>query len=374
MQRPRQSTVLLAAKMNRKLLFDALHAAVILENAHAAVSLTELAEEHLRRIALGDTPDKDRSHSPVLLDELFALRLEAYSPEQTRSRQALECARQFFVSRFGRDADAAKLTDDLVERALADRKNPVSWNSLFRRLRLVLNWGVSHGWLKESPLHRLVTKPVPWCEPSFFLPDRVERIFRMAESHPGPLDGAIGAQLSLGFFAGVRTAEILRLRWCDLDLDGGTLRIPFPKGHTNGLRPRIVELEPCAVAWLRLWRNFADIATTEDAAQAPIVRKPWRLRDWKARWLAPRGDSWGNDSAHNVMRHTYATMHVAAFRDAAATALNLGHGRDSGMLERHYRGLVSRSVAEPFWRIFPSGDSFPIEQPKSRTQASYAFA
>ena len=54
------------------------------------------------------------------------------------------------------------------------------------------------------------------------------------------------------------------------------------------------------------------------------------------------------------MRHTYATMHVAAFRNAPATALNLGHGRSTEMLEEHYRGLVARSTAERYWRIVPA--------------------
>ena len=53
------------------------------------------------------------------------------------------------------------------------------------------------------------------------------------------------------------------------------------------------------------------------------------------------------------MRHTYATMHVGAFRDAAATALNLGHGRSTAMLEQHYRGLVAKDVAERYWTIYP---------------------
>ena len=56
-------------------------------------------------------------------------------------------------------------------------------------------------------------------------------------------------------------------------------------------------------------------------------------------------------------------MHVAAFRNAAATALNLGHGRSTEMLERHYRGLVPRSVAEAYWRILPSPGPLPPPEP-----------
>ena len=63
-------------------------------------------------------------------------------------------------------------------------------------------------------------------------------------------------QLALGFLAGVRTAEIHRARWEDLDLEAGAFRVPRPKGWTRGQKPRLVELEPGAVAWLRRWRDW----------------------------------------------------------------------------------------------------------------------
>ena len=73
------------------------------------------------------------------------------------------------------------------------------------------------------------------------------------------------------------------------------------------------------------------------------------VTDWKRRHLQPLGLSWGNDAYHNVMRHTYATMHVAAFRNAASTALNLGHGHSSEILEKHYRGLARRLDGARYW-------------------------
>jgi integrase len=207
----------------------------------------------------------------------------------------------------------------------------------------------------------MAPRRVDWREPAWFAPEQVERILRTAEAHPGPAEAGIGAYLALGFLAGVRTAEILRARWEDRDLEGGVLRIPQPKGVTRGRRPRLVELEPSAVAWLRNWRDW----TAEHrggVAAGRIVRDEHGIRDWKARRFA-RTDAWRRGAAQNVARHTYATMHVAAFRNAAATALNLGHGSSTEMLERHYRGLVPRSVAEAYWRILPSPEPLPPPEP-----------
>ena len=343
-------------------LLDALHAIAVLDGLPGAATLTELAAEHLRRAGKSARPKP-----PLALGEMFALRRARYSPAQKRSIGALDCAARFFCRRLGPETAVSSLNDARVAAALADFASADSWNSLFRRLRLCLNWAVRERLVERSPLRRLGLRRVDWREPSHFPPGRVERIMRAAEADPGPLEGAVGATLALGFFAGVRTVEIHRARWEDLDLEAGVLRIPRPKGWTRGRKPRLVELEPNAVAWLRRWRDWTAAATGARPA-GPVVAQPFRFRQWKKRRLEPAGLSWGNGAAGNcrsgnVMRHTYATMHVGAFRDAAATALNLGHGRGTDLLERHYRGLVPRAVAEAYWRIMPSDSPLPPPEP-----------
>lgn len=347
---------LLAKYASSAALLDALHAMTIMDDDKSP-TLTELVLAHLR---------SERGHArvrpPLALGELFDLRVARYAPSQTRSISALQCARRFLCSRLGEDRAVETITEDEVAKALARFSDPQSFNSVFRRLRLAFNWAVQAGLVERSPLGRLAPRRIDWREPAHFLPDRVERIFRAAEAHPGPLAGAVGMQLALGFFAGVRTAEIARARWEDIDLDGALLRVPRPKGFTSGHKPRLVELEPCAVAWMRRWRDW--LVAAGGRAAGPVVLNPRRFALWKARRLAPAGDSWGNDAAHNVMRHTYATMHVAAFRDAAATALNLGHAGGTELLEKHYRGIVPKAVADAYWRILPHDAPFPPPEPE----------
>ena len=52
------------------------------------------------------------------------------------------------------------------------------------------------------------------------------------------------------------------------------------------------------------------------------------------------------------MRHTFASYHLAMFRSAEKTALELGH-RDTTMLFSHYRELVQIADAEEYWSIKP---------------------
>ena len=315
-------------------------------------TLTELVLAHLRS-ACG----RARPVPPLSVGELFDRRIEAFSPAQARSIGSTRAAGAFFRRAFGPDAPVESLSREAILRALDRHRNPRTWNSLFTLLRAACNWAVKTRLLDRSPLAGLHPKRIGWKEPGYLAPDRVERILRVAEAHPGAAESGVGAFLALGFFAGVRTAEILRARWEDLDLDGAVLRIPKPKGFTRGRKPRLVELEPNAVAWLRRWRDWT--AAHAGAAAGRIVRDEHDVRNWKALRLAAPGLSWTDNAA----RHTYATMHVGAFRDAAATALNLGHLRGTDLLDRHYRGLVPKALAETYWRIFPSAAPLPPPEP-----------
>ncbi len=58
--------------------------------------------------------------------------------------------------------------------------------------------------------------------------------------------------------------------------------------------------------------------------------------------------TWG----HDIMRHTFASYHLAYHGSPDRTAHELGH-RDTNMLFRHYRQLVTKEEAEKFWDIRP---------------------
>lgn len=210
-----------------------------------------------------------------------------------------------------------------------------------RRIRTALRWGVREHLITNRVAEDIRPTPERYKQPGFFKPDRVARIMRTAEEHPGEARAAAGITLTLGFFAGIRTVEIARAVWDDIKEEEKIVRIPQPKGYTRGVRARVVELEDNAVAWIRFWKDEARRAGK--VLRGKVVETPRSFCGWKKTYLEPNGDSWGNDEAHNVMRHTYATMHVGAFRDLKATALNLGHPhgqRDNASLPLPRPGLA----------------------------------
>ena len=333
--------------LDKRALFDALNALALLDAAGSDTTLTELALAWRR--SGRSAPDRPR----LSLREFFARYAARFAPEQSCSRAIARSLGNLFCRSLGPDLPVEALRREDLAAVLSRYDSPRSYNGMADRVRCALRWGASLGFCDPVLVEGVARRPEPFREPSFFLPDRVERIFRTAEAHPGEAAGDIGVVLTLGFFAGVRTVEIRRASWEDLDLDGAVLRIPRPKGWTGGMRPRLVELERNAAAWLAHWRRWLAGRRRGRAPHGPMVPKPWLFSGWKKAWLEPAGDSWGRDANANVMRHSYATHHVGAFRNAAATALNLGHGRSTAMLEEHYRGLVAKSTAEKYWKIFP---------------------
>ena len=345
--------------LDRRKLFDALNALALLDAARCEMSLTELALAW-RRAGAGpggrDGAPLSGAGARVTIKVFFERYASRCGEARTASRANARSLGNVVARETGPDLPMEALRGEDLEAVLARYGSARSYNGMLDRIRAALRWGVREGLCGAEAARaaeRIERRAETWREPAFFLPDRVERIFRTAEAHPGRAAADVGVVLTLGFFAGVRTAEIRRAAWEDLDLDGAVLRIPRPKGWTNGARPRLVELERNATAWLARWRRWLTAERRGRVPHGPMVPKPWLFAEWKKAWLAPAGDSWGRDANANVMRHSYATHHVGAFRNAAATALNLGHGHSTEMLEEHYRGLVARKTAERYWKIFP---------------------
>jgi integrase len=88
---------------------------------------------------------------------------------------------------------------------------------------------VKRGLVERNPM-RLVTKiKRPDKPPGILTPDQLKNILQAA---PSDLVPAIAIQA----FAGVRTAEILRMEWSEIDLVGGFVNVAAAKSNTANRR------------------------------------------------------------------------------------------------------------------------------------------
>ena len=352
----------LLSVLSRQQVIDALNALAVLAAADACESsLTELAREELRRRQIMQVGGGSGGHAAAALSEVYARFIKSIPLEQVRNIGTHRSLARCLMREIPGETLAADISAGVFVRFLDKYKNPVTRNSKRARLRAVMNWAVKNGFVAQNPISAIESLPESYKEPAFFAPEKVEGIMRVVEESA---NADIAMFFVLGFFTGLRSSEIARARWEDIDIESGTIRVPRPKGATQGARPRIVELEKNAVAWIK---RFLDERSARCAAQRDGLVVPvfWKVKEWKNAHLVPLSLSWGNDANHNVMRHTYATMHVAMFRNAPATALNLGHGRSQEMLNQHYKGLIPRAEAEKYWRILPQGNSVADDVPGS---------
>jgi hypothetical protein len=84
----------------------------------------------------------------------------------------------------------------------------------------------------------------------------------------------------------------------------------------------------------------------------------WRLQDIRKLAVSKFADQskcqqlalWPGD----VLRHTYASMHYAAFKNGPLTVHNLGHGVSMTMFKQRYHARVREAEAQSFWKITPA--------------------
>jgi integrase len=147
------------------------------------------------------------------------------------------------------------------------------------------------------------------------------------------------AHIAIGLFTGLRRAELERLDWRDIHFDGEQL-IEVTAAKSKTARRRFVRIQPNLLEWIAPVRKHSGKVTPENfAIQFKALRQAAGITNWPA----------------NALRHSFASYHLAHFKDAAALALEMGH-TDSGMIFAHYRQLVRPKEAARYWSIKPVRD------------------
>lgn len=147
---------------------------------------------------------------------------------------------------------------------------------------------------------------------------------------------------ALTLFAGIRPdwkdGEIGKLLPRHVRLDTEVILIEPSVSKVN--EKRVVKIQPNLRAWLEAYPldRYPILPPRCFKYLLEGVRKEWRL-------------------AADVMRHTYISMTVGAFRSVGDAALQAGNSED--VIRKHYLDLKSVQEADDFWQIMPKGVSAP---------------
>jgi integrase len=206
--------------------------------------------------------------------------------------------------------------------------SPVTRNHYRRLIVLAFNFAVQRGYATANPAKKTAKAKERGGRIGILTVPQAARLLETAAPEVLPY-------IALGLFAGLRRIEIERLDWSEIDFDSNLIEIKAENAKTA--QRRHVTLQPNLREWLLPVRRHRGRVTPDDFRKLfDGARLSAGITDWP----------------DNALRHSFASYHLARFKNAASTALELGH-HNSRITFRHYRELVRPKDGELFWNLRP---------------------
>lgn len=239
-----------------------------------------------------------------------------------------------------RHIDAIRYSD------LAEVLNGRVWGSMKTRnntasvLRQVFDMAFLDGLIDTNPAARIRNVKAQKEPPDPFTIDEANKICtKLVENDP-----YYANYFEFAFFTGLRTSELLALRWDDIDWNLGLARVSraLVDGEEKGTKTaqvRDVELNSRALVALSRQKPFSMLAgkevfinpnTGEGIKKLNIVHAPWR-RAIKACGIRYRNPY--------QTRHTFATLNLMAGANPMWVARQMGHTTMKMLLEVYSRWI-----------------------------------
>lgn len=197
------------------------------------------ALELLAAIANGHVPStlrREVKESAITLSNLLSRYSEEYSKHHCATwKETNANFRRYFIDWLEQPTDS--ITHNEVQQRineLGTNRGHHTANRAFDDLRAVFSWGKKHGYLScDSPCDG-VTKFKTRSRERFLRPDEFEKFFSTLNEETN-IDFRDYVYLSL--FTGARQANVLAMRWDEIDFDLGLWRIPITKNKESQTLP-----------------------------------------------------------------------------------------------------------------------------------------
>lgn len=248
-------------------------------------------------------------------------------------------------SRLNRFADAFRKETGSVTTAEiqawfdASKFKPQNYVNFRRVAHLLFEFAVARGYAVDNPVAGVENIEARSGAVHIFTPAEITRLLAVASPDFLPC-------LAIGAFAGLRSAEIERLEWSDIDLAGRHIVVGADKAKTASRR--VVPVSDNLAAWLafyaqctgKVWKGtHEDFYTAQQTTAAATKTDAKPAVKWKS----------------NALRHSYASYRFALTADAGRVAGELGNS--AAVVHRHYRELVKLADAERWFAVKPQGDA-----------------
>jgi len=221
--------------------------------------------------------------------------------------------------------------DDVAAFFLHLRLSPRSHNNFALVLRTFFRFAQKHGWLSKEVdlLERVERRSEKRAPVKIFTPSELAKILGNASPLTAPC-------LALGAFGGLRSAEILRLEWSDMERHPGFIEVGAHKAKTA--TRRIVPVADNLAEWLAIAPRSQE--RVWPYSNGHFIREIGRAtRQSGLRWKC------------NGLRHSFISYRLAEIQDVNRVALEAGNSPQ--MIFRHYRELATPEQARKWFSIAP---------------------
>jgi hypothetical protein len=302
-------------------------------------------------LAKAAPPEKAVELRPALRDFLIAK--EGQGLRQQSLDQLESTLTRFCTYAEGRginhvhDADSATVEQFLRSLRAKDgveRATPKTWNNYRADLSTFFSWcrDPRRRWILANPCEGVTKVKLDGIgEPDRLTIAQAARLMRDAQTSHG---GKLARYFALALFAGIRPGpkgELYKLakhpeRDRLIDLKMGIITIPPEVSKTR--QKRQIVIRPALRAWLEA--TAPEILPTNADRNLKQMRKRHAL-------------------THDILRHSFISFHVGAFRSIGDAALEAGNSES--VIKAHYLNLATSAQGKAFWRIAPKGQRIARE-------------
>lgn len=250
-----------------------------------------------------------------------------------------------FASAFECPMDTVNIleVDRFLERLNVQGRTRLNY---LRHIGSLFRFAARRKYLPRETLDDLLSVDRPKVEEGeilIFSPEEIRELLETARPEMAPW-------LAIGAFAGLRSAELQRLDWSEVQLERGFIEVPASKAKTASRR--LVPIVENLRAWLHPVSRpsgpvtiFANMSKQIDWLTAAVNQVRRDKADGRPPFVWKR----------NALRHSFVSYRLAQIQDVARVALEAGNS--TGVIFRNYRELVTNSEAADWFGVVPRGFS-----------------
>lgn len=220
---------------------------------------------------------------------------------------------------------------DVAEFMAGLKLAPRSFNNHALILKTFFKFCQSRGWLSRDTdlLATIERRSEKDSAIEIFTPDELKKFMKVAPAR-------VATCIAIQAFAGVRTAELFRLEWKDVERRAGHIEISA--GVAKTASRRLIPISDNLATWL------ADAPRVEGNPRIwPVVGSEYYEQ------LAKVATDAGLEWKANALRHSFISYRLAILKDVAAVALEAGNSPK--MVFAHYRELCTEDEAKAWFGI-----------------------